>query len=196
MTDLSSELGPRKARPIRNAVYQNRALSKAGFSERLFALALLRPRLSADLGRPRRRHGGDGARARAIASSPSRRAAATCSPISPARRRAIDAVDLNAAHIALNRLKLAAFRHLPAQADLFRFFGEAGNRTIRRGLRPLHRAQSRRRHPPLLGEAQLARQAAHRGLRPQFLPHRPARPVHRGGPSRRAPLRRRSGRAS
>jgi S-adenosylmethionine-diacylglycerol 3-amino-3-carboxypropyl transferase len=39
----------------------------------------------------------------------------------------IDAVDLNAAHIALNRLKLAAVRHLPSQADLFRFFGEAGN---------------------------------------------------------------------
>ena len=37
---------------------------------------------------------------------------------------AIDAVDLNTAHIALNRLKLAAVRHLPSQADLFRFFGE------------------------------------------------------------------------
>ena len=41
----------------------------------------------------------------------------------------IDAVDLNAAHIALNKLKLAAVRHLPSQADLFRFFGEAGNDT-------------------------------------------------------------------
>jgi S-adenosylmethionine-diacylglycerol 3-amino-3-carboxypropyl transferase len=40
----------------------------------------------------------------------------------------IDAVDLNKAHIALNRLKLAAFRHLPAHADVFRFFGEPGNR--------------------------------------------------------------------
>ena len=44
----------------------------------------------------------------------------------------IDAVDLNAAHIALNRMKLEAVRHLPSQADLFRFFGEAGNQlTIR-----------------------------------------------------------------
>lgn len=39
----------------------------------------------------------------------------------------IDAVDLNTAHVALNRLKLAAVRHLPSQRDLFRFFGEAGN---------------------------------------------------------------------
>jgi S-adenosylmethionine-diacylglycerol 3-amino-3-carboxypropyl transferase len=43
---------------------------------------------------------------------------------SPAR---IDAVDLNAAHVALNRMKIAAVRHLPTQADLFRFFGSAGN---------------------------------------------------------------------
>jgi S-adenosylmethionine-diacylglycerol 3-amino-3-carboxypropyl transferase len=33
----------------------------------------------------------------------------------------IDVVDLNRHHIALNRLKLAAFRHLPAHADLVRF---------------------------------------------------------------------------
>jgi S-adenosylmethionine-diacylglycerol 3-amino-3-carboxypropyl transferase len=39
----------------------------------------------------------------------------------------IDAVDLNAAHIALNRMKLAAVRHLPSQADLFRFFGATDN---------------------------------------------------------------------
>ena len=37
----------------------------------------------------------------------------------------IDAVDLNAAHIALNRMKLEAFSHLPSQGDLFRFFGAA-----------------------------------------------------------------------
>jgi S-adenosylmethionine-diacylglycerol 3-amino-3-carboxypropyl transferase len=39
----------------------------------------------------------------------------------------IDAVDLNTAHVALNRMKLAAVRHLPSHADLFRFFGEAGH---------------------------------------------------------------------
>src|SRR3954466_2316762 len=39
MTDLSTELSPRKAKPIRTAVYQNKVVSKEGFSERLFALA-------------------------------------------------------------------------------------------------------------------------------------------------------------
>ncbi|MBB5685196.1 S-adenosylmethionine-diacylglycerol 3-amino-3-carboxypropyl transferase [Sphingobium boeckii] len=40
----------------------------------------------------------------------------------PAR---ITAVDLNTAHIALNRLKLAAATHLPDHASFRRFFGEA-----------------------------------------------------------------------
>jgi S-adenosylmethionine-diacylglycerol 3-amino-3-carboxypropyl transferase len=40
----------------------------------------------------------------------------------------IDAVDLNAAHIALNRLKLSALANLPSHADFHRFFGESGNR--------------------------------------------------------------------
>lgn len=40
----------------------------------------------------------------------------------PAR---ITAVDLNTAHVALNRLKLAAARHLPDYADFRRFFGDA-----------------------------------------------------------------------
>lgn len=40
----------------------------------------------------------------------------------PAR---ITAVDLNTAHIALNKLKLAAARHLPNHAAFHRFFGEA-----------------------------------------------------------------------
>ncbi len=38
----------------------------------------------------------------------------------------IDVVDLNTAHVALNRLKLAAVRHLPTHGDLLRFFGGAG----------------------------------------------------------------------
>jgi S-adenosylmethionine-diacylglycerol 3-amino-3-carboxypropyl transferase len=33
----------------------------------------------------------------------------------------IDVVDLNRHHVALNRLKLAAFRHLPTHADIVRF---------------------------------------------------------------------------
>ena len=42
--------------------------------------------------------------------------------------RAITAVDLNTAHIALNRLKLAAARHSPDHAAFRRFFGEANRR--------------------------------------------------------------------
>jgi len=37
------------------------------------------------------------------------------------------AVDLNPAHIALNKLKLAAFKYLPGHEDLFRFFGAANH---------------------------------------------------------------------
>lgn len=39
--------------------------------------------------------------------------------------RAITAVDLNTAHIALNKLKLAAARHLPDHESFHRFFGQA-----------------------------------------------------------------------
>ncbi|HWW63394.1 MAG TPA: DUF3419 family protein [Sphingomonadaceae bacterium] len=41
---------------------------------------------------------------------------------------AITAVDLNTAHVALNRLKLAAAQHLPDHASFYRFFGEANRR--------------------------------------------------------------------
>ena len=37
----------------------------------------------------------------------------------------ITAVDLARAHVALNRLKLAAVRHLPSWQSFYRFFGEA-----------------------------------------------------------------------
>jgi S-adenosylmethionine-diacylglycerol 3-amino-3-carboxypropyl transferase len=41
---------------------------------------------------------------------------------------AIDAVDLNPAHIALTRLKLAAMQHLPGYEAFFQFFGVAKNK--------------------------------------------------------------------
>lgn len=40
----------------------------------------------------------------------------------------ITAIDLNGAHVALNRLKLCAARHLPDYATFFRFFGSAAAR--------------------------------------------------------------------
>ena len=42
--------------------------------------------------------------------------------------RAITAVDLNTAHIALNKLKLAAARYLPDHAAFHRFFAQANSR--------------------------------------------------------------------
>ncbi|WP_457938131.1 DUF3419 family protein [Mesorhizobium sp. 10J20-29] len=127
MTDLSSDIGLRRNRQVGQAVYRNRALSRAGLSERLFALlftGLVYPQIWEDPDVDIEAMAlGEGHRVVTIASG-------GCNVLayltrSPAR---IDAVDLNAAHIALNRLKLAAVRHLPSQADLFRFFGEAGNR--------------------------------------------------------------------
>ena len=128
MTDLSNEIGFRRNRQVGKAVYQNRALSKAGFSERLFAFlfsGLVYPQIWEDPEVDMDALAlGEGHRVVTIASG-------GCNVLAYLTRSPawIDAVDLNAAHVALNRLKLAAVKHLPAQADLFRFFGEAGNRT-------------------------------------------------------------------
>lgn len=127
MSDVSGQIGLSKRRHIEKAVYQNRLLSKAGLSERLFAYlfsGLVYPQIwedpEIDMEAMRL---GEGHRVVTIASG-------GCNILAyltacPAR---IDAVDLNATHIALNRMKLAAVRHLPSHADLFRFFGQAGNR--------------------------------------------------------------------
>lgn len=128
MTDLSNDIGLRSNRQIGKAVYQSSALSLAGLSERLFALlfsGLVYPQIwedpAVDMDAMQL---GEGHRVVTIASG-------GCNILAYLTRSPalIDAVDLNAAHIALNRLKLAALAHLPAHGDLFRFFGEAGNAT-------------------------------------------------------------------
>lgn len=57
------------------------------------------------------------------------------------------AVDLNPAHVALNKLKLAAFKHLPGYEEFFQFFGRAdhrGNKDLyRRWLAPALDAETR-----------------------------------------------------
>ncbi|MBZ9763571.1 DUF3419 family protein [Mesorhizobium sp. CA8] len=125
MSDVSGELVYRRGKEVGKAVYQNRALSKDGVSERLFAFlfsGLVYPQIWED---PEvdmeAMQLGAGHRVVTIASG-------GCNILayltrSPAR---IDAVDLNAAHVALNRMKVEAVRHLPSQRDLFRFFGAAG----------------------------------------------------------------------
>ena len=125
MTDLSAGPGIATRRRVGQAVYQHRAASKAGMSERLFALlfsGLVYPQIWED---PEvdieAMQLGAGHRVVTIASGGCNVLAyLTAGPAS------IDAVDLNAAHVALNRLKLAAVKHLPGQKDVARFFGGTG----------------------------------------------------------------------
>ena len=65
----------------------------------------------------------------------------------------IDAVDLNAAHIALNRLKLAAIRHLPVACRPVPLLRRARQPPQRCGLRPVHRAPSRSSTRAAIGNA-------------------------------------------
>lgn len=61
---------------------------------------------------------------------------------------AITAVDLNHAHVALNKLKVAGLRHLPDWESFYRFFGEADDRAnllaYAKHLQPKLDAQTRR----------------------------------------------------
>lgn len=127
MTDVSAELVFRRGKEVGKAVCRNRPLSRAGMSERLFAFlfsGLVYPQIweDPDIDMEAMRLG-PGHRVVTIASG-------GCNVLAYLTRspQSVDAVDLNAAHVALNRMKLAAVRHLPSQADLFRFFGAAGNR--------------------------------------------------------------------
>ncbi|HWK66010.1 MAG TPA: DUF3419 family protein [Rhizobiaceae bacterium] len=127
MTELSGEIRLfRRNRRLGTAIYQNRALSKEGLSERLFAWlfsGLVYPQIWEDPEIDIEAMGlAEGHRIVTIASGGCNVLAyLTRSPAS------IDAVDLNTAHVALNRMKLAAIRHLPSHRDVFRFFGEAGH---------------------------------------------------------------------
>lgn len=147
MTDLSADFEISSRRRIGSAVYQNKAVSRAGLSERLFALlfsGLVYPQIWEDPEVDMEAMAlGEGHRVVTIASG-------GCNVLayltrSPAR---IDAVDLNASHVALNRLKLAAFWSLPGHGDILRFFGEAGNshnrQAYRRFIAPALDARSRR----------------------------------------------------
>jgi S-adenosylmethionine-diacylglycerol 3-amino-3-carboxypropyl transferase len=109
---------------LNEAVHRSKARSKAGLLERLFTFAfrgLVYPQIWEDpdvdmaaLGLTRQ------SRMVTIASG-------GCNVLSylTADPEAITAVDLNRAHVALTRLKLAAVRHLPTHDAFYRFFGEA-----------------------------------------------------------------------
>ena len=110
--------------PVRKAVHQHAHFSKPGLLERAFTFAFRGlvyaqiwedPAVDMD----------------ALAIGPNDHvvtiASGGCNVLSylTANPRAITAVDLNTAHVALNRLKLAAVRHLPDHAAFHRFFARA-----------------------------------------------------------------------
>jgi S-adenosylmethionine-diacylglycerol 3-amino-3-carboxypropyl transferase len=121
MTEFAPDAGFRKNRKLKDALLQHKALSKAGLSERLFGLlfsGLVYPQIWED----------PDIDMEAMELQPQHRIATIgsggCNMLaylsqSPA---SIDVVDLNPHHIALNRLKLAAFRLMPGHPDLVRFF--------------------------------------------------------------------------
>ena len=153
MTASISDLGlgqatDRKAagRRLIRAVGENKAFSPAGLSERLFAhlfKGLVYPQIWED----------PEVDMQALRIDPGHHivtiASGGCNALSylitdPAR---IEAVDLNPAHIAFNRLKHAAVAGLPDYDTFFRFYGRADQRAnieaYRRWLRPRLDAQSR-----------------------------------------------------
>jgi S-adenosylmethionine-diacylglycerol 3-amino-3-carboxypropyl transferase len=128
MTEFAPDAGFRKNRKLKDALLQHKALSKAGLSERLFGLlfsGLVYPQIWED----------PDIDMEAMELQPHHGIATIgsggCNMLaylsqSPA---SIDVVDLNRHHIALNRLKLAAFRMMPDHADLVRFFATPNMKT-------------------------------------------------------------------
>lgn len=112
---------------LRHAVHRHRAISRRGIEERLFTLAfsgLVYPQIWEDpLIDLEALRLVDGERLVAIASG-------GCNILSylTAADVTVTAVDLNPAHVAFNKLKLAAVRHLPDYAAFHRFLAEADTR--------------------------------------------------------------------
>lgn len=126
LSDLAPQAGMRRGNAaLKQALLQHEPLSAAGLSERLFGLlfsGLVYPQIWEDpevdmeaMALKAEHHivtiGSGGCNMLAYLS---------------ARPERIDVVDLNRHHVALNRLKLALFRHLPSHADVVRFLAEPG----------------------------------------------------------------------
>lgn len=123
MTDIAPNAGFHRNEKLKDALLQHAPLSPAGLSERLFGLlfsGLVYAQIwedpevdmeAMDLS--------EGHRIVTIGSG-------GCNMLAYLSRRptSIDVVDLNPNHVALNRLKLAAFRHLPDHAAVRRMLGE------------------------------------------------------------------------
>ncbi|NTS31794.1 DUF3419 family protein [Phyllobacterium sp. BT25] len=122
----SNALSPRNEK-LNKAVRQNRLLSKAGLSERLFAYVfkgLVYPQIWED----------PEVDMEALQILPGHRivtiASGGCNAMSylTADPASVEAVDLNTAHVAFNRLKLAAVARLPNYDAFYRFYGTADDR--------------------------------------------------------------------
>ena len=122
MADIAQDAGYLRNRKLKKALLQHRPLTSQGLSERLFGLlfsGLVYPQIWED----------PDIDMQAMALCADHRivtiGSGGCNVLAYLTRtpRSIDVVDLNPHHVALNRLKLAAFRHLPAHGDVERFFG-------------------------------------------------------------------------
>ncbi|MDE1158267.1 MAG: DUF3419 family protein [Neorhizobium sp.] len=122
MADIAQDAGFRKNQKLKDALLQHRMLSRQGISERLFGLlfsGLVYPQIWED---PeidmRAMELSEGHSIVTIGSG-------GCNMLAYLSRspKSIDVVDLNPHHIALNRLKLSAFRNLSGHADVVRYFG-------------------------------------------------------------------------
>ena len=123
MTATETARTPRNI-AVRKAVHQHEAASKAGLLERAFTFAF-RGLVYAQIWED------PVVDMEALAITPDSHivtiASGGCNVLSylTADPKAITAVDLNTAHVAYNRLKIAAARHLPDYASFYRFFGAA-----------------------------------------------------------------------
>lgn len=130
MTDLAPDAGyGKKNQKLKSALLQHKALSLDGLSERIFGFlftGLVYPQIWED----------PAVDMEAMQIKPAHHivtiASGGCNMLAylSAAPERIDVVDLNRHHVALNKLKLAAFRHLPHHSDVVRFLARhemAGN---------------------------------------------------------------------
>ncbi|TPP11480.1 DUF3419 family protein [Rhizobium glycinendophyticum] len=127
MTELAPDAGFHRNKKLKDALLQHEPMSAAGLSERLFGLlfsglvyAQIWEDPEVDMEAMELT---EGHRIVTIGSG-------GCNMLAYLSRRpaSIDVVDLNPNHVALNRLKLTAFRHLPDHAAVLRFLGTEGEK--------------------------------------------------------------------
>jgi S-adenosylmethionine-diacylglycerol 3-amino-3-carboxypropyl transferase len=127
MPSIARKSANLKSVKVKNAVHQHVHLSKQGLLERAFTFAF-RGLVYAQIWED------PVVDIKAMAITPDCHivtiASGGCNVFSylTANPKAITAVDLNTAHIALGKLKLAAAGHLPGQPRFFQFFGQANQK--------------------------------------------------------------------